>query len=452
VSIEKQTAILGVSAFYHDSAACVVVDGKIVAAAQEERFTRKKHDAACPEHAIAYCLAEAGFKPADLHAVVFYEKPLKKFDRLVETYAAYAPVGLSSFRQAVPVWIREKINPGRLIEEHLPGFDGDFLFPEHHESHAASAFFPSPFESAAVVTVDGVGEWATTTIGRGQGNRVELLQEIEFPHSLGLLYSAFTYYTGFRVNSGEYKVMGLAPYGRPIFKELILDKLIRLGDDGSFWMDMQYFDYCAGLTMTNNAFAKLFGEKPRSPESEVRQRDMDLAASVQAVVEEAMFRLVRHARESTGEKYLCLAGGVALNCVANGKILREGIFDDIFIQPAAGDAGGALGAALLGWHHFLDQPRTTAVPDSQSGSLLGPEFSDDDVRAFAATQGAVYEQCASDEETCARTAELIAEGKVIGWFQGRMEFGPRALGNRSILADPRRSDTQKRLNLKIKFR
>ena len=371
---EGQTAILGISALYHDSAACLVVDGRIVAAAQEERFTRKKHDAAFPDHAVAYCLSAAGLRPADLHSVVFYEKPLKKFDRLVETYAAYAPQGLSSFRQAVPVWIREKINPGRLIEKGLPGFDGEYLFPEHHESHAASAFFPSPFESAAVVTVDGVGEWATTTIGVGRGHRVELQKEIQFPHSLGLLYSAFTYYTGFRVNSGEYKVMGLAPYGRPIFKDLILEKLLRLGPDGSFWMDMQYFDYCAGLTMTNRAFDKLFGAPPRAPETDVRQRDMDLAASVQAVVEEAMFRLVRHARESTGEKNLCLAGGVALNCVANGKILREGIFDEIFIQPAAGDAGGALGAALLGWHHFLDKPRSVQQPDAQHGSLLGPSY------------------------------------------------------------------------------
>jgi len=452
VNRNARIAILGISALYHDSAACLVVDGEIVAAAQEERFTRKKHDAGFPNNAIAYCLAHAGLEPADLHSVVFYEKPLKKFDRLVETYMAYAPVGLSSFRQAVPVWIREKINPGKMIEEQLPGFDGEYLYPEHHESHAASAFFPSPFESAAVVTVDGVGEWATTTIGTGRGNRVELQSEIQFPHSLGLLYSAFTYYTGFRVNSGEYKVMGLAPYGRPIFKDLILDKLIRLGEDGSFWMDMQYFDYCAGLTMTNRAFAKLFGEEPRSPETDVRQRDMDLAASVQAVVEEAMFRLVRHARESTGERNLCLAGGVALNCVANGKILREGIFDDIFIQPAAGDAGGALGAALIGWHHFLDKPRVVQSPDAQHGSLLGPEYSNEEVAAFTAKQGAVAEVCSSDAETCERTADLIAEGKVIGWFQGRMEFGPRALGGRSILADPRRSDTQKKLNLKIKFR
>ncbi|MHC4952605.1 MAG: carbamoyltransferase family protein [Planctomycetota bacterium] len=447
-------SILGISAFYHDSAACIVVDGTIVAAAQEERFTRKKHDAGYPENAIAYCLKEAGITPADLDIVVFYEKPLKKFDRLVETYAAYAPVGLSSFRQAVPVWIREKINVGKVIEDHLPGFDGEYLYPEHHESHAASAFFPSPYETAAVVTVDGVGEWATTTIGTGIGNRVQLLKEIQFPHSLGLLYSAFTYYTGFRVNSGEYKVMGLAPYGRPKYKDLILEKLIRLEPDGSFWMNMDYFDYCAGLTMTNSAFDRLFGEKPRQPETPVRQRDMDLAASVQAVVEEAMFRLARYARELTGEDNLCLAGGVALNCVANGKILREGIFDDLFIQPAAGDAGGALGAALLGWHHYLDQPRTVPVPatDTQRGSLLGPVYSDDEVLAFARSQGAVCEQCGSDAELCTRTADLIAEGKVIGWFQGRMEFGPRALGARSILADPRRAETQRRLNLKIKFR
>jgi len=442
------TAILGISAFYHDSAAALLVDGEIAAAAQEERFTRKKHDAGYPAHAVDYCLAEAGLKFTDLTHAVFYEKPLKKFDRLVETYAQLAPKGLSSFRMAVPVWIREKINVAGEIEKRLPGFEGEFLFPEHHESHAASAFFPSPFESSAILTVDGVGEWATTTIGVGEGNRVRIEHEIQFPHSLGLLYSAFTYYTGFRVNSGEYKVMGLAPYGRPVYKDLILDKLIHLGEDGSFWMNQDYFDYCAGLTMTNRAFDRLFGDGPRKPETDVRQRDMDLAASVQAVVEEAMFRLARHAREATGQKNLCLAGGVALNCVANGKILRANIFDDIFIQPAAGDAGGALGAALIGWHHYLDKPRTARSGDSQRGSLLGPSWSDADIRAVSEH----YEAYDSDEALCARTAELIAEGKVIGWFQGRMEFGPRALGARSILADPRRSDTQKRLNLKIKFR
>ncbi|MFI5403185.1 MAG: carbamoyltransferase [Planctomycetota bacterium] len=446
--------ILGISAFYHDSAAALVVDGQIVAAAQEERFTRKKHDPDYPRHAVEYCLREAGISARDLDCVAFYEKPLVKFDRLVETYVAHAPKGLQSFRQAVPVWLREKVHVRSTIEKNLEGFDGEMLFPEHHESHAASAFFPSPFERAAVITVDGVGEWATTTIGVGQGNRVKLLKEIRFPHSLGLLYSAFTYYTGFKVNSGEYKVMGLAPYGRPLYKDLILEKLIQLRDDGSFWMDMKYFDYCVGLTMTNRAFAKLFGGEPRSPESEVTQREMDLAASVQAVVEEAMTRLVRHAKDLTGEENLCLAGGVALNCVANGKILRQGPFKEIFVQPAAGDAGGALGAALLGWHHYLERPRTTSGDgrDSQHGSLLGPAFSDEQIRAFAKKQGAVYHACESDQELCEKTTALIAEGKVIGWVQGRMEFGPRALGARSILADPRRTDTQKKLNLKIKFR
>jgi carbamoyltransferase len=446
--------ILGISAFYHDSAAALVVDGKIVAAAQEERFTRKKHDPDYPHQAVAYCLREAGLQPKDLDCVAFYEKPLTKFDRLVETYVAHAPRGLKSFRQAVPVWLREKVHVRATIEKNLEGFDGEMLFPEHHESHAASAFFPSPFERAAVITVDGVGEWATTTIGVGNGNHLRLLKEVRFPHSLGLLYSAFTYYTGFKVNSGEYKVMGLAPYGRPIYKDLILEKLIHLRDDGSFWMDMKYFDYCVGLTMTNRAFAKLFGGPARSPESEVTQREMDLAASVQVVVEEAMFRLVKHTKELTGEDNLCLAGGVALNCVANGKILRQGTFKEIFVQPAAGDAGGALGAALIGWHHYLDRPRHVAADrrDSQRGSLLGPAYSDEEIRAFAKKQGGVYHACASDQELCERTSDLIAQGKVVGWVQGRMEFGPRALGARSIIADPRRADTQKKLNLKIKFR
>ncbi len=446
--------ILGISAFYHDSAAALVVDGEIVAAAQEERFTRKKHDPDYPRHAVEYCLREAGIAAKDLDCVAFYEKPLAKFDRLVETYVAHAPKGLKSFRQAVPVWLREKVHVRSTIEKHLEGFGGEMLFPGHHESHAASAFFPSPFERAAVITVDGVGEWATTTIGVGRGNRVRLLKEIRFPHSLGLLYSAFTYCTGFKVNSGEYKVMGLAPYGRPLYKDLILDKLIRLGDDGSFWMNMKYFDYCVGLTMTNRAFAKLFGGEPRASESEVTQREMDLAASVQAVVEEAMMRLVRHTKELTGEENLCLAGGVALNCVANGKILREGAFKEIFVQPAAGDAGGSLGAALIGWHHYLDRPRRVSPDgrDSQKGSLLGPAYSDEEIRTFARKQGAVCHTCASDQELCEKTSALIAEGKVIGWVQGRMEFGPRALGARSILADPRRADTQKKLNLKIKFR
>ncbi|MEE8105171.1 MAG: carbamoyltransferase [Planctomycetota bacterium] len=450
----SSSRILGISAFYHDSASAMLVDGEIVAAAQEERFTRKKHDPSYPAKAVAYCLEEAGLTAADLDLVVFYEKPLKKFDRLVETYLSYAPVGLSSFRSAVPVWLREKIHVRSVIEKNLDGFEGEMLFPEHHESHAASAFFPSPFEQAAVLTVDGVGEWATTTIGRGEGNRVSIEKEVRFPHSLGLLYSALTYYTGFRVNSGEYKVMGLAPYGKPIYADLLLDKVIRLGDDGSFWMDQRYFDYCAGLTMTSSAFDKLFGGPPRRAETEVRQKDMDLAASVQVVVEEAMRRLVRHACELTGMRDLCLAGGVALNCVANGKILREGLVDRLFVQPAAGDAGGALGAALIGWHHYLDKPREVArdKADGQRGSLLGCAFDDKTVREFADGQGAVYESFDDEEALCAKTAGLLAEGKVVGWFQGRMEFGPRALGARSILADPRRADTQRKLNLKIKFR
>jgi carbamoyltransferase len=446
--------ILGISAFYHDSAAALVVDGEIAAAAQEERFTRSKHDPGFPRRAVEYCLRHAALEPGDLDCVAFYEKPLAKFDRLVETYVAHAPIGLKSFRRAVPAWLREKIHVRAEIERNLEGFDGEMIFPEHHESHAASAFFPSPFESAAIVTVDGVGEWATTTIGVGRSNRVRLLKEVRFPHSLGLLYSAFTYYTGFKVNSGEYKVMGLAPYGRPVYKDLILEKLIRLRDDGSFWMNMKYFDYCVGLTMTNRAFERLFGGEARRPESEVTQREMDLAASVQAVVEEAMLRLARHARELTGQASLCLAGGVALNCVANGRLLRSGIFDEIFVQPAAGDAGGSLGAALVAWHHFLGRPRAVVAGrgDSLQGSLLGPGYSDEQIRAFARRQGADYQACASDDELCERTCRLISEGKVVGWVQGRMEFGPRALGARSILADPRRPDTQRKLNLKIKFR
>jgi carbamoyltransferase len=441
--------ILGISAFYHDSAACLVRDGEILAAAQEERFSRKKHDAGFPRHAIDYCLREADLAEASqLDLVAFYEKPFLKFERLLSTYLACAPRGWRSFIKAMPVWMKEKIWLKANIREQL-GFEGPLIFPEHHESHAASAFFPSPFERAAVLTIDGVGEWTTTNVGRGEGNHVELLEELRFPHSLGLLYSAFTYYLGFRVNSGEYKVMGLAPYGEPKFRDLILSELIHLKADGSFRLNLHYFDFMAGLTMTNHAFDELFGGPPRKPEAKLTQRHMDLARSIQAVTEEVMLRMARHARELTGERHLCLAGGVALNCVGNGRILREGPFEKIWIQPAAGDAGGALGAALLGWHHYHKQPRTiSSSGDLQRGSFLGPAYN---AGEFLRLQEIPHAKIA-EEELMSRVAELIEEGNVIGWFQGRMEFGPRALGNRSILGDPRRSDMQEKLNLKIKFR
>jgi len=441
--------ILGISAFYHDSAACLVRDGEIVAAAQEERFSRKKHDADFPRRAIDYCLREAGLSSAaQLDLVAFYEKPFLKFERLLATYLACAPRGLPSFWKAMPVWMTDKIWLKAKLRDELH-YDGPFIFPEHHESHAASAFFPSPFERAAILTIDGVGEWTTTSVGLGEGNKVELLEEMRFPHSLGLLYSAFTYYLGFRVNSGEYKVMGLAPYGEPKFRERILEELLDLKPDGSFRLNLRYFDFMTGLTMTNRAFDKLFGGPPRKPEAELTQHHADIARSLQAVTEEVMLRMARHAFALTGERHLCLAGGVALNCVGNGRILREGPFEKIWIQPAAGDAGGALGAALLGWHHYHDQPRMVdGDADSQRGSFLGPAYNAEDfVRRenIGATQ-------LSDDELERRVAALLEEGKVIGWFQGRMEFGPRALGNRSILGDPRRSDMQEKLNLKIKFR
>jgi carbamoyltransferase len=441
--------ILGISAFYHDSAACLVRDGEIIAAAQEERFSRKKHDAGFPRQAIDYCLGEAGLTDASqLDLVAFYEKPFLKFERLLSTYLACAPRGWRSFLKAMPVWMKEKIWLKATLREELR-FKGPIIFPEHHESHAASAFFPSLFERAAVLTIDGVGEWTTTSVGRGEGNRIELLEELRFPHSLGLLYSAFTYYLGFRVNSGEYKVMGLAPYGETRFRDLILSELIDLKPDGSFRLNLRYFDFMAGLTMTNRAFDKLFDGPPRKPEGELTQRHVDLARSLQAVAEEVMLRMARHAHELTGERHLCLAGGVALNCVGNGRILREGPFEKIWIQPAAGDAGGALGAALLGWHHYHKQPRQVrGERDAQRGSFLGPAY---DAADFLKQHAIPHTEMAEDE-LAPRVASLLEKGGVVGWFQGRMEFGPRALGNRSILGDPRRPDMQEKLNLKIKFR
>jgi carbamoyltransferase len=446
------TAILGVSAYYHDSAAALVVDGEIVAAAQEERFTRVKHDHRFPRHAIDYCLAAAGLSARQIDFVAFYDKPLLKFERLLETYLAFGPAGFRSFTQAMPLWLKEKLHLPRELRKGLPGYTRRFVFPEHHESHAASAFFPSPFEEAAVLTLDGVGEWATASFGIGRGHRVELSHELRFPHSLGLLYSAFTYFTGFKVNSGEYKLMGLAPYGEPRYVDLILEKLLDLKADGSFRLDLSYFNYCQGLTMTGPKLDGLLGGPPRRPESPLTQREMDLARSIQEVTEEVMLRAARHLFERTGVTDLCLAGGVALNCVGNGRILAEGPFRRLWIQPAAGDAGGALGAALLVWHQLLGKPRCPSAGDSQQGSLLGPEFSTDEIRARLAPFGAIYRRAASEQELCERTAELLAEGRVVGWFQGRMEFGPRALGNRSILGDPRRPDMQTTMNLKIKYR
>ena len=451
------TAILGISAFYHDSAAALVVDGQIVAAAQEERFSREKHDHRFPQHAIDYCLREANLTPADLDFVGFYDKPLTKFERLLETYLAYAPAGYRSFRQALPLWLKQKLHLPREMSRGLGGkYRGRYVFTDHHESHAASAFFPSPYDEAAIITFDGVGEWSTTCWGAGRGNRLSLSHEIRFPHSLGLLYSAFTYYTGFKVNSGEYKVMGLAPYGEPKYKDLILEHLLDLKDDGSYRMDMSYFNYCQGLTMTGEKFHRLFGGPPRKSESLLTQRDMDLAASLQAVTEEVMLRTARHVHAQTGLANLVLAGGVALNCVGNGRILREGPFENIWIQPAAGDAGGALGTALFIWYQLLDNVRTPAPSefhsDSQQGSLLGPLYGDDEIVEQLDRMGAVYKTCASEEHLCDEVAALLAQEKVVGWFEGRMEFGPRALGARSILGDPRSDKMQSVMNLKIKFR
>jgi carbamoyltransferase len=450
--MSEPIVILGISAFYHDSAAALVREGQLVAAAQEERFSRVKHDHRFPVNAIAYCLREAGIQPRQLTYVAYYEKPLTKFERLLETYLAYAPRGFLSFRKALPLWLREKLYLVRELDRGVDRqYKGRYIFPEHHESHAASAFFPSPFREAAILTIDGVGEWATATMGIGRDNRIELTHELRFPHSLGLLYSAFTYYTGFQVNSGEYKLMGLAPYGEPKYASLIYERLLDLKDDGSFRMDMSYFDYCAGLRTTSERFHDLFGGPPRRPESPVTQRDMDLAASIQLVTEEIIRRMVRHLHRETGMRNLCLAGGVALNCVANGRILHEGPFSNIWIQPAAGDAGGALGAALLVWHQLLDKPRDCPSADRQQGSLLGPRYRNDQIRAFLDGVGARY-HFLDENQLLDSVATLLSEGKVVGRFQGRMEFGPRALGNRSILGDARSDTMQSLMNLKIKFR
>ncbi len=446
------TAILGISAFYHDSAAALVVDGRIVAAAQEERFSRIKHDPSLPARAIAYCLQEAHLSPAQVDYLVFFDKPLAKFDRLLESYLAYAPLGFRSFCKAMPVWLKEKLHVPRMLRRALAGFQGRLVFTEHHQSHAASAFFPSPFEEAAILTLDGVGEWSTTTRGFGEGNRLNLTDQLRFPHSLGLLFSAFTGYCGFKVNSGEYKLMGLAPYGRPQYVELIRKHLVDVKPDGSFWLNMDYFSYCHGLTMTNRRFERLFGGPPRHAETPILQRHMDLAASIQAVTEEIVLRLATDLHRQTGKKHLVMAGGVALNCVANGRFAREGPFQDIWIQPAAGDAGGALGAALFVWHQLLEKPRLPAFGDRQQGSLLGPKFSAAQIEEVLEQEGTQWRRFDSEPELLRYVAQLLAKGSVVGWFQGRMEFGPRALGARSILADPRSPRMQGQLNRKIKFR
>jgi carbamoyltransferase len=447
------TTILGISAFYHDSAAALIVDGRVVAAAQEERFTRKKHDPGFPANAVAYCLAEGKINPNQIDYLAFYDKPLLKFDRLLETYLAFAPSGFRSFRLAMPVWLKDKIHLRRVLRKELKSATrAKFVFTEHHESHAASAFFPSPFQDAAILTIDGVGEWDTATIGIGEANRIRLLRELKFPHSLGLLYSAFTYYCGFKVNSGEYKLMGLAPYGQPRFGDVIRKHLVEIKPDGSLWMNLDFFDYCQGLTMTNARFDELFGGPPRSPESQLTQRHMDLAASVQVVAEEIVLNMAREAHRLTGKRNLVLAGGVALNCVANGKLLREGPFDDIWVQPAAGDAGGALGAAAFVWHQLLENPREPGGRDSQRGSFLGPAFSNDEIARLLAEKQTPHKRFSDETELLDEVAGLLAAGKIVGWFHGRMEFGPRALGARSILGDPRNATMQSTMNVKIKFR
>ena len=445
--------ILGISAFYHDSAACLVQDGRIVAACQEERFTRKKHDHRFPVNALQYCLKEGGIEPEDLSYVAFYDKPLLKFERLLETYVAYAPIGFKLFRMGLPLWLKQKLHLPREMDKGLEKrYRGRYVFTEHHESHAASAFFPSPFEEAAILTLDGVGEWATASIGVGRDNKIELKQEMRFPHSLGLLYSAFTYFCGFRVNSGEYKLMGLAPYGEPKYKDVILDKVIDLKPDGSFRMDMSYFAYCYNDVMTSPKMNALFDGPPRKMESKISQREMDIAASIQAVTEEAMLRTAKHAYELTGSKNLVLAGGVALNCVGNGRILRESPFENVWIQPAAGDAGGALGAALFVWHQLLEKPREVTGTDLQSGSMLGPDVGTPETREFLDAAGATYTYYENEDELVDAVAELIATENVVGHASGRMEFGPRALGNRSIIGDARSPKMQSVMNLKIKFR
>ncbi|MBW2316762.1 MAG: carbamoyltransferase [Deltaproteobacteria bacterium] len=445
--------ILGISAYYHDSAACLVQDGRLVAAAQEERFTRKKHDAEFPKNAVEYCLSEAGIRAAELDLVTFYDKPLLKFDRILETYLSHTPRGFKLFMMGLPVWLKQKLHTPRELDKGLGGqYKGRYVFLEHHESHAASAFFPSPFEEAVIMTLDGVGEWDTGSIAVGRGNKIEMLEELKFPHSLGLLYSAFTYFTGFKVNSGEYKLMGLAPYGEPIYAERMREKLIDLKEDGSFRMDMDYFAYTRDDVMTSPKMDSLFDGPPRKSETDIGQREMNIAASIQAVTEEIMLRIARHAREKTGIPNLVMAGGVALNCVGNGRILREGPFDDVWIQPAAGDAGGALGAALFTWHQLLDEPRNATGKDSQQGSLLGPQAQDSEIREFLDSAGAVYRHYDDEEKLCDTVAELIATEKVVGHMGGRMEFGPRALGSRSILGDARSPKMQSVMNLKIKFR
>ncbi|MBI4775837.1 MAG: carbamoyltransferase [Deltaproteobacteria bacterium] len=443
--------ILGISCFYHDAAACLVRDGDVLAAAQEERFTRKKHDPSFPGNAVRYCLEEAGIRIDDLSYVVFYDKPFLSFERILMTYLTVAPRGLRSWLQAMPRWLGQKLHVPKVLKKET-GYEGDVLYTEHHEAHAASAFYPSPFEEAAVLTIDGVGEWATASYGFGKGKDLTLLKELHFPDSLGLLYSAFTYFTGFRVNSGEYKLMGLAPYGTPRYKERILSELMDMKEDGSLRLNLSYFDFLGGLRMTNKRFSALFGGPPRSPETEITQREMDIAASIQAVTEEAVLKMARHVHRETGLNKLCLAGGVALNCVANGRILRNGPFEEIWIQPAAGDAGGALGAALSVWHRFLGNERVTVEgKDRQKGSYLGPRFSNEAIKDFLETVGAAYHEV-QDQNRSAVVAEQIAEGKIVGYLAGRMEFGPRALGARSILGDPRRDDTQTVMNLKIKYR
>jgi carbamoyltransferase len=443
--------ILGISAFYHDSAACLICDGEIVAAAQEERFTRKKHDFNFPHNAIGYCLEEGGLTGKNLDYVAFYDKPFIKFERLLMTYLAYAPLGLRSFLMAMPLWLKQKLWMKDFIQKEL-NFDGKILFPEHHESHAASAFYLSPFSEAAILTMDGVGEWTTSSYGIGRGNEIDLLGELHFPHSLGLLYSAFTYFTGFKVNSGEYKMMGLAPYGEPKYVDVIYNELVDVKADGSFKMNMKYFNYCSGLTMTNKRFARLFGGPARRPETRITQREMDLARSIQEVTEEIILRMTKHVYKQTKMKYLVLAGGVALNCVGNGRILREGPFENIWIQPAAGDAGGALGAAYYVWYRYLGNPRKNITgKDFQKASYLGPQFPNEKIKVFLEKENIPYEKL-TDEELIDRTAELIASEYVVGWFQGRMEFGPRALGNRSIIGDARSPKMQSVMNLKIKFR